>query len=89
MADPAISPAEPQLSRPALVTPFGKCVATVKTVVPQETERLLIAHAARCGTTPSEVVRNLLMEKFHGLDMVEASVVSHLRSTVRTRPETA
>lgn len=78
---------EPQLSRPAMVTPFGKCTAVIKTVVPEETERLLIAHAALCRTTPSEVVRNLLMEKFHGLDMVVASLAEQFRSTVRTRPE--
>lgn len=30
-----------QPSRPAMVTPWGKCLASVKTTIPEETERLL------------------------------------------------
>jgi hypothetical protein len=77
-----------QFSRPAMVTPWGKCTASVKTMIPEETERLLRAHAARCGATESEVIRNMLLEKFHGRDMAEASLVEHFRSTVRTGTET-
>jgi hypothetical protein len=78
-----------QLSRPPMVTPWGKCVAAVKTMIPEETERLLRAHAARCGSTESEVIRNMLMEKFHGRDMAEASLLNHFRATVRTGTETS
>jgi hypothetical protein len=76
-----------QFSRPP-ATPWGKCSEAVKTMIPEETARLLRAHAARCGTTESEVVRNMLLEKFHGRDMAEASLVEHFRSTVRTGTET-
>jgi hypothetical protein len=80
--------AEEQFSRPARVTPWGKCTEALKVMVPEETARLLREHAARCGSTESEVVRNMLLEKFHGRDMVEASLVEHFRSTVRTGTET-
>lgn len=80
--------ADEQLSRPPMVTPWGKCTEPVKTTIPEATDRLLAAHAARCGTTPAEVVRNMLLEKFHGRDMVEASLLEHFRSTVRTGTET-
>lgn len=79
---------EPQLSRPAMVTPWGKCSEAVKTMIPEETSRLLRSHAARCGTTESEVIRNMLLEKFHGRDIAEASLLEHFRSTVRTEPRT-
>lgn len=71
-------------SRPPMVTPWGKCTEPVKTMIPELTEQLLNEHAARCRCTPSEVVRNLLLEKFHGRDMVEASLLEQFRSTVRT-----
>lgn len=77
-----------QLSRPPMVTPWGKCSEAIKTMIPEETARMLRAHAARCGTTESEVVRNMLLEKFHGRDIAEASLVEHFRSTVRTGTET-
>ena len=80
--------ADTQLSRPAKATPWGKCTESVKVMVPEETARLLREHAARCGSTESEVVRNMLMEKLHGRDMVEASLLEHFRSTVRTGSET-
>jgi hypothetical protein len=77
-----------QLSRPAKATPWGKCTEALKVMVPEETARLLREHAARCGATESEVVRNMLMEKLHGRDMVEASLIEQFRSTVRTGSET-
>lgn len=76
-----------QPSRPAMVTPWGKCLASVKTTIPEETERLLRMHAASTGSTEAEIVRNMLIEKFHGLDMATSSLVEHFRSTVRTGPQ--
>lgn len=76
-----------QPSRPAMQTPWGKCVCPVKSNIPEETERRLRVHAANTGSTESEVIRNMLIEKFHGADMAEASLIEHFRSTVRTGPE--
>ena len=70
-----------------MVTPWGKCSSSVKTTIPEETERLLRMHAARTGATEAEIVRNMLIEKFHGLDMATSSLVEHFRSTVRTGPQ--
>lgn len=75
-----------QPSRPAMVTPWGKCLASVKTTIPEETERRLRLHAAQTGATEAEVIRNMLIEKFHGLDTATSSLVEHFRSTVRTGP---
>lgn len=73
-------------SRPPMVTPWGKCTEPVKSMIPEVTAQLLEEHAARCRCTPSEVVRNLLLEKFHGADTVEASLIQQFRSTVTTGP---
>lgn len=73
-----------QPSRPAMVTPWGKCTSTVKVSIPDEIERRLRVHAANSGATESEVIRNMLIEKFCGADMAEASLVEHFRATVRT-----
>jgi len=67
-----------------MLTPWGKCTEPVKTTIPAETDRLLRMHAAHTGSTEAEIVRNMLIEKFHGADMAEASLVEHFRSTVRT-----
>lgn len=77
-----------RLSRPPMLTPWGKCSESVKTTIPFETDRLLRMHAAQIGATEAEVVRNMLIEKFHGADIAEASLVEHFRSTVRTVPRT-
>jgi len=69
-----------------MVTPWGKCLASVKTTIPEETERRLRLHAAQTGATEAEVIRNMLIEKFHGLDTATSSLVEHFRSTVRTGP---
>jgi len=71
-----------------MVTPWGKCLASVKTTIPEETERRLRLHAAQTGATEAEVIRNMLIEKFHGLDTATSSLVEHFRSTVRTGPTT-
>ena len=75
-----------QPSRPAMVTTWGKCLASVKTTIPEETEKRLRVHAANTGSTEAEIIRNMLIEKFCGADMAEASLVAHFRSTVRTGP---
>ena len=71
-----------------MVTPWGKCLASVKTTIPEETERRLRLHAAQTGAPEAEVIRNMLIEKFHGLDTATSSLVEHFRSTVRTGPTT-
>lgn len=71
-----------------MVTPWGKCLASVKTTIPEEIERRLRLHAAQTGATEAEVIRNMLIEKFHGLDTATSSLVEHFRSTVRTGPTT-
>lgn len=67
-----------------MVTPWGKCTEPVKSTIPEATDRLLRMHAAHTGATEAEIIRNMLIEKFHGADMAEASLVEHFRSTVRT-----
>lgn len=74
--------------RPANSGPLGKCTESVKTTIPEETGRLLRIHAAASGATEAEVVRNMLIEKLHGADIAEASLIEHFRSTVRTVPRT-
>lgn len=69
-----------------MATPWGKCLASVKTTIPEEIERRLRLHAAQTGATEAEVIRNMLIEKFHGLDTATSSLVEHFRSTVRTGP---
>lgn len=75
-----------RFSRPASTSPLGKCIESVKTTIPEETHRLLRMHAAAAGATEAEVVRNMLIEKLHGADIAEASLIEHFRSTVRTVP---
>ncbi|MCZ4315150.1 hypothetical protein O4H66_17220 [Comamonadaceae bacterium G21597-S1] len=70
-----------------MLTPWGKCSASVKASIPEETERRLKVHAASTGSTEAEIIRNMLIEKFHGADMAEASLIEHFRSTVRTGTE--
>ncbi len=78
-----------RLSRPAVTDPLGKCTESVKTTIPEDTHRLLRMHAAAAGATEAEVVRNMLIEKLHGADIAEASLIEHFRSTVRTVPRAA
>ena len=54
------------MSRPSITTPFGKCTAEVKTVVPEETRNQLIGLASDQGVPLSEYVRFVLMNHCHG-----------------------
>lgn len=76
--------AEPRLSRPPMVTPWGKCDAAIKTMVPEEVLDRLQERAKHAGVGLSEVVRNVLLRDVFGDAQVESFLIDQFRSTVRT-----
>ena len=77
-----------QLSRPPMVTPWGKCTESVKVQLPAELEEALHRRANAAGVSLSEVIRNVLPRDVFGDAMVEAWLLQQFRSTVRTGPGT-
>ena len=73
-----------RLSRPPMVTPWGKCTESIKVQIPAELEERLHERARAAGVPLSEVIRNVLLRDVFGEAMVEAWLLSQFRSTVRT-----
>lgn len=76
--------ADDQLSRPASVTPWGKCDARVQTLIPETAAADLRKKAAEAGVSESELVRNLVLRHLYGDEAVEASLIAQYRSMVGT-----
>lgn len=81
--------ANQQLSRPPMVTPWGKCTERVQTLLPDVAAHELRKRAAEAGASESELTRTLLLRFLYGDDMVEASLISHYRSMVGKSSATA
>jgi len=73
-----------QLSRPASVTPWGKCDTRVQTLIPEVAAADLRCKAAAAGVSESELVRNLVLRHLYGDEAVEASLIAQYRSMVGT-----
>lgn len=71
-----------QLSRPASVTPWGKCDTRVQALVPETAAADLRKRAAEAGVSESELVRNLVLRHLYGDEVVEASLIAQYRSMV-------
>lgn len=78
-----------QLSRPPMVTPWGKCDTRVQTMMPESAALDLRKRAAEAGVTESEWSRVQLLTALYGRDMVKASLIHQFESMVGTGPETA
>ena len=73
-----------QLSRPPMVTPWGKCDTRVQTMMPEAAALDLRKRAAEAGVTESEWSRAQLLTALYGRDMVKASLIQQFESMVGT-----
>lgn len=78
-----------QLSRPPMVTPWGKCDTRVQTMMPESAALDLRKRAAEACVTESEWSRVQLLTALYGRDMVKASLIHQFESMVGTGSETA
>lgn len=66
-------------SRPATTTPFGKCTEEVKARLPYEIKEGFSRIANEMGMTESELLREMVMVKVLGIDVVRSMHEKRLR----------
>lgn len=74
-----------QESRPAAVTPWGKCTERLQALVPETAACDFRKRAAEANVTESELLRNVVLRFLYGDEAVEASLIAQYRSMVGTR----
>ena len=59
-------------SRAPFSNPLGKCTAECKAKVPEETKELFDREAAKAGMTSSGLLREMIIARVHGVDMLRS-----------------
>ncbi len=59
------------MSRPAHANPFGKCTEELKTRVPYQVKEAFTRIAHDLDMTEAELLREMVMVKVYGVDMVQ------------------
>ena len=75
-----------QLSRPPVVTPWGKCDTRLQGLVPETVALDFRKAATLAGASESELLRNLVLRHLYGDKVVEASLIEQYRSMVGIEP---
>lgn len=77
-----------QLSRPATVTPWGKCDTRLQGLVPESVALDFRKAATLAGASESELLRNLVLRHLYGDRAVEECLIEQYRSMVGINPKT-
>lgn len=75
-------------ARDSSTNPFGKCDSLIRAMVPEQVKLDLIREAARLGMGESEFLRELLMVRLYGLDVVVSMDRVRLAAVAGTEHET-
>ena len=75
------------LSRSGHSSPLGKSTAVVKSKVPEETKEALEREARSAGMSLSELLREILIARAHGIDVLRSLYEQRLSVVSSTGPE--
>lgn len=76
-----------RLARTGSTSPLGKLSAEIKVRVPEDTRDVLERQAREAGLGLSEFLRELLLIRAHGIDMVRSLYDTRLAMVAGTGPD--
>jgi predicted DNA-binding protein len=76
-------------SRSPFTNPLGKCTAECKAKVPEETKELFDRLAAQNGMTASELLREMIIARVHGENMLRSLYERRLAVVSSAGPDQA